>query len=598
MLDFFNLQCTTPPDSVGLVAEPNVRGTLSIVWSCLAVLLLCTWAVLHECVPVEGKNKGPPVRLWAFGWRFFDPTPIFLGTYLFLCKTSSFLIAFFAPELFAGKAMGSFYFALQGAKEMKKYIEGKGFEVEWSLRHAFLANMGGWAIDFDACPTEKQISSDPEPLPDLESSPRGLTSSTPENFEPHNTEKEHRQTSQSPPAAAAAANESGGTPFSDAISPLPTPHQVPQPEAQSAEAPLHVSKRQQPDGQNESTSIQEGEDAATEAVRERLVSLRREYREERWFIFPIPKFAKGNWEPVPAHLEQIDKALQAAKDADLGRQSARTYFENIMALRGNIWIVDGAQLQCAHERGIIAELPRVTEQEIMDKSKGDWITKLFALVQVFWLWAQVGRRIALGLAITQLEIMTVAFAVCSGITYFMYWSKPKDVSSRFRIKATRPPTQEDMIEMAKKGPSSVYFRRVPLSIGNDCFHNVTEAKTPYIVGALATACFGIVFATIHFMCWNWEFLSETEKLLWRVSCVLLVACPLPVAFLMIAHWLLRTEYPTGYHGELFVAARRVIEGTYVVARLFIVVESCRSLWYQPSDAFAATPGFSSVPHIG
>ena len=128
MLDFFNSHCTIPPDSAGLVAVPDSRGTFNIVWSCLGVVLLCTWAVLHECVPVEGDA---------------EKNPCLLGIYLFLCKTSSFLIAFFAPELFAGKAMGSLYFAREGAKEMEKFAGGAIGEGGWSLCHAFLANMGG-----------------------------------------------------------------------------------------------------------------------------------------------------------------------------------------------------------------------------------------------------------------------------------------------------------------------------------------------------------------------------------------------------------------------------------------------------------------------
>jgi len=608
MLDFFNSHCTIPPDSAGLVSVPDARGTLSIVWSCLAVVSLCTWAVLHECVPVEGDSK----------------EPFLLAIYLFLCKTSSFLIAFFAPELFAGKAMGSLYFAREGAKEMQKCagVIGKGSaprsKVGWSLRHAFLANMGGWAIDFD--PEPEPSNADPF----LDVNPKPVT--TPSTFpSPDPAQQLHDVEVRSSPGINKAVNtfrsdeHESPTPSAqpktppsttsllfEAKAPLLTQSPPPSAKDSESETERHMGVRnpehrqpEHPDRRaNEITSKEEPVDPKTTALRKRLACLRKEYQEERWFIFPIPKFAKGNWDKVDNHQDRIDQALRTATESNLGPQSIKTYFDNIMALRGNIWVVDGAQLRCAYERGIIAELPQVTEAEIMDKSKGDWITKLFAIVQVLWLWTQVGRRLALGLAVTQLEVMTVAFAACSAITYAMYWCKPKDVSSRFHIKAAQPPTYEDMIEMAQKGPSSIYFRRVPLSIGNDCFHNVEKDHVvPYTLMALTTAVFGVVFAAVHFLCWNWDFPSELERQFWRISCVILVVYPLPMAVLMLGHWQAKTKSPTDYYGGAFSGARRVLEGTYIVARLFIVVEACRSLWYQPGDAFLATPGLNSVPHI-
>lgn len=37
----------------GWVAEPQGRGTWSIIWSCLVTIILCTWSVLHLDVPSE-----------------------------------------------------------------------------------------------------------------------------------------------------------------------------------------------------------------------------------------------------------------------------------------------------------------------------------------------------------------------------------------------------------------------------------------------------------------------------------------------------------------------------------------------------------------
>lgn len=111
-----------------------MRGTLDIVWSCLAVLLLCTWVVLHENVPAEGSTNG---SWWSRR---------FLSAFLAVQKTCSFIYALFAPELFTGKAMMCLYFARHVRALMVDRAKKDG--VEWTIYHAFLANMGGFAIEF------------------------------------------------------------------------------------------------------------------------------------------------------------------------------------------------------------------------------------------------------------------------------------------------------------------------------------------------------------------------------------------------------------------------------------------------------------------
>jgi hypothetical protein len=113
-----------------------MRGTLDIVWSCLAVVILCTWVVLHENVPAEGDTNRPD-------WK----QRRFLDLYLAAQKTCAFGWALFAPELFTGKAMMGLYFARHVRDIVRKSVSVE--EVDWTLHHAFLANMGGFSIEFD-----------------------------------------------------------------------------------------------------------------------------------------------------------------------------------------------------------------------------------------------------------------------------------------------------------------------------------------------------------------------------------------------------------------------------------------------------------------
>ena len=78
------------------------------------------------------------------------------------------------------------------------------------------------------------------------------------------------------------------------------------------------------------------------------------------------------------------------------------------------------------QEGKIA-FPTITEEEIEDRSKADGLAKGIAVLQTTWFIAQCSSRTAQGLIITEVELITVAFAALNGILYFLWWNKPFDV---------------------------------------------------------------------------------------------------------------------------------------------------------------------------
>ncbi|KAK7015118.1 hypothetical protein VNI00_019216 [Paramarasmius palmivorus] len=76
----------------------------------------------------------------------------------------------------------------------------------------------------------------------------------------------------------------------------------------------------------------------------------------------------------------------------------------------------------------------ITEDEIMDNlSHSDSITKIIAVIQTTWFLLQIAGRAVEGLAITELEIITVGFAVLNFGTYFLWWNKPLRVRHPVRV---------------------------------------------------------------------------------------------------------------------------------------------------------------------
>lgn len=104
----------------GWVSQPNGRGTLDIIWSCLSTIIFCSWCVL--CLNIPGPDEGE--------WRQLAR------------KFKYLVLAIVFPELllFSAFAQNS------AARSSVERFEKLGFKT-WTLRHAFYANMGGIMLE-------------------------------------------------------------------------------------------------------------------------------------------------------------------------------------------------------------------------------------------------------------------------------------------------------------------------------------------------------------------------------------------------------------------------------------------------------------------
>ncbi|KAF9554141.1 hypothetical protein CPC08DRAFT_672510 [Agrocybe pediades] len=70
------------------------------------------------------------------------------------------------------------------------------------------------------------------------------------------------------------------------------------------------------------------------------------------------------------------------------------------------------------------DIPQIPEGEIKDRSKADVLNKTLVLGQTTWFVIQCVARNIQGLIITELELVTVAFAFLHGFMYFLWLDKP------------------------------------------------------------------------------------------------------------------------------------------------------------------------------
>ena len=73
------------------------------------------------------------------------------------------------------------------------------------------------------------------------------------------------------------------------------------------------------------------------------------------------------------------------------------------------------------------EFPKITVEQIEDRSKADGFSKMIALGQTLWFVLQCISRRAQNLDLTVIELLTLSLAVLNGLMYFLWWHKPLDV---------------------------------------------------------------------------------------------------------------------------------------------------------------------------
>ncbi|KIM24369.1 hypothetical protein M408DRAFT_233060 [Serendipita vermifera MAFF 305830] len=196
----------------------------------------------------------------------------------------------------------------------------------------------------------------------------------------------------------------------------------------------------------------------------------------------------------------------------------------------------------------ILEIIAPTETELKDRGKSDVLTKLIVLVQTLWFVAQCTARRTQRLPLTEIEVVTLAYATLNLFVYVFWWDKPRDVECPIRVYKMSTTTHEESGEKAEEWGQNLPFpwmeKIIAYTVGLQD-NSVTLSKNCSIpmfwsgrvnsnllfVAGLGPSVLGTAFGAIHCLAWGSEFPSHLELILWRVSCVAMIAVPFIVAIL-------------------------------------------------------------------
>jgi hypothetical protein len=308
----------------------------------------------------------------------------------------------------------------------------------------------------------------------------------------------------------------------------------------------------------------------------------------------------------------LQKVIQESLEKPYLSASTRL---NMSRLSHPYWALSAEQLRLLTPDLLDPPDVPIRQLEVLDRS--DALVKALALVQLSYLIIQLVARKIGGLPSAQLEIATLAFSASSFITYILYWNRPQGVDSVHVLKPKCAPSTETIDRVAAHGPAYFWtklrheyvfektfdFEPIP----NDGLIVVGGIRTfgnndELFVLAGGAFLGGTIFGAIHCLAWDFPFPTHGEAIAWRACSVVTTSLPLLSAFPLSLwmYWHPWNEQPEKSPGVRLALGLTLILGflvPYVLARLFLIVEMFRSLFFLPPEAFVDTWS-GSFPHLG
>ena len=303
-------------------------------------------------------------------------------------------------------------------------------------------------------------------------------------------------------------------------------------------------------------------------------------------------------------------------------------------------------------RGEFKDL-NIPADDLDDKNKFDSLGSFIAFVQSLWFCAESIARVQQGLAITLLEISTVAHVVMSTFTLILWWQKPQSVARGHIIKQeTIVPELETLAryERIQKRSESTFHENLQQKehyfVSNQLRRsNATtshsrrafrrsamreaQAESSFLVGApdtlwmfhinqsrrsrdkwfdqasyfWGTAAFWAVVAlygAVHVAAWNGHFPTTVEQKMWLIASILVtsVASIYGVGALFVLrfgsqHWKDLVPSPNGPP----VRFAHFLGSLAIIGHICLFVESWTSLRSLPESASATVDWLQFIPHL-
>ncbi|KAF5375800.1 hypothetical protein D9757_011199 [Collybiopsis confluens] len=281
----------------------------------------------------------------------------------------------------------------------------------------------------------------------------------------------------------------------------------------------------------------------------------------------------------------------------------------------------------------------VRKDELEDRNKSNSFAKLIAVAQTTWFVVQLCARWATNLPVTELEVMTLAFATMNLPIYFFWWNKPLGVGVSIRIQRDQTVKMmkhlkfDDIFEIYDSFESlgllgKIFYLLVVIPLRLllkpafaiiaailadglliddgpleevESFERTLDLEPKNAADKLIAYGAAMIFGAIHCIAWTSQFPSAQEKILWHV-CSLLVACiPIYLALVNVLTALKAFKTIAVLLGFWFLVSLGtlyvIVILLYILARLSLLVQGFLALRALPPAALEAVQWTNFLPHI-
>ncbi|KIK65966.1 hypothetical protein GYMLUDRAFT_158087, partial [Collybiopsis luxurians FD-317 M1] len=290
----------------------------------------------------------------------------------------------------------------------------------------------------------------------------------------------------------------------------------------------------------------------------------------------------------------------------------------------------------------------------------DWVTKVIAVVQTGWFVLQCAARAEERKAITELEILTLAFALLNFATYLLWWNKPQGVRHPIRVywpvaaRSKEELSQKDVnrdwmpdwmlklipewglpweLSWLSKSRSGsivawiidVFYCLIVLGVfGSYAVLAYLVLDLPFIAllgesitddvddslfkpsagvslsGTFIVPCTASIFGSIHLLAWSFSFHTPLERLLWRIFALAMTVLPILMIVFVIVFAIIFAGFAnhTDYAEMIGFTIFIIFFFAYAACRIGLVVLALMELRNLPDTAYQAVQWLQFIPHIG
>jgi hypothetical protein len=176
--------------------------------------------------------------------------------------------------------------------------------------------------------------------------------------------------------------------------------------------------------------------------------------------------------------------------------------------------------------------PPISEEDVLDRSKGDILAKFIAASQILQLVLSLLVRRWEGLDFSQLEAVTLSFAICDVVTYAFYLCKPKGVGRPISLRGG-----PDRWKYPESGKTYERFWNI-ITDKDTRTREATRAPNDIIPlsesgsgkmahpGIWVLAILSGAIGAIHAVAWNFAFPTAIESVVWRAATIMATCSPL------------------------------------------------------------------------